>query len=114
MELKDFIAQALTDIAEGVAKGAEAVAALGGVVNPSLNGAATNIHHSSRSSIINIEFTVGLSANEGDKSKGGIGVVFGIVSLGGHKETDQSSASTTSLKFHVPMVLPRAKTAGVA
>jgi hypothetical protein len=107
MELKDFISQTLIDIAQGVATGAETVAALGGVVNPKPGGPGAGVHHGTLSTIINVEFTVALTVSEGTKTGGGVGVVLGVFSAGGRTDSTGSSGSSTHLKFHVPMTLPR-------
>jgi hypothetical protein len=109
MELKDFISQALIDIAQGVATGAEAVAALSGVVNPKPGGDSrgVTVHHATLSTIIDVQFNVALTVSEGSKTGGGVGVVLGVFSAGGRTDSSGSSESSTHLKFHVPMALPR-------
>jgi hypothetical protein len=108
LQLDDFISQTLTQIAKGVAAGAEAVAALGGEVNPRPPEAAKPTTHSrSLKTIIDVEFSVALTVEDGTKTAGGIGVALGVLALGSKGESSAQSGSTTQIKFHVPMTLPR-------
>lgn len=104
MELKDFVSRTLVEICEGVAEGAAAAEKAGAVVNP--RGRSPQGTESPRSLPVNIEFTVGLSVTDGTQSKGGIGVVAGVFALGSQGASNASTASTTHIKFSVPVILP--------
>jgi hypothetical protein len=103
MELKEFLAQTLAEIAEGVATGAKDASKFGAVVNPG------KIHMGGVELLpdeVNIEFTIGLTVSDGTKTKAGIGVVAGIFALGSHGESTGTTGSTTHIKFTVPAILP--------
>ena len=103
MELKDFVSRTLTDIAEGVATGAKAAAEFGAVVNPKSATLGGELRHADETQI---EFTIGLTVTDAASAKGGIGVVAGIFAVGARGETNEVSASTTHIKFAVPVILP--------
>lgn len=105
MELKDFISETLNQIIDGVkdaqehAKGTGAAIspmAYGGEPGPELNGMPVK----------DIEFDVAVTATEGTKTKGGIGVFVGPVGLGTHGQSDTASSSISRIKFVVPLSLP--------
>lgn len=103
MELKEFLAQTLAEIAEGVATGAEAASKFGAIVNPGGVGLG-GVEFSPEK--VSIEFTIGLTVTDGTKTKGGIGVVAGIFALGSQGESTGTTGSTTHIKFTIPAILP--------
>ena len=106
MDLREFVAQTLAQIAEGVALASAQVAETGGTVNPKVWGGDGTYEGSP---ILPVEFTVALSVNEGTATKGGIGVVAGAFALGAQGQSTNTQASTTHVKFSVPMALPLPK-----
>jgi hypothetical protein len=104
LELKEFVSRTLTEIAEGVADGAVAAEKVGAIINP--RGRTPQGSEAPRSIPVNIEFTVGLSITDGTQTKGGIGVVAGLFALGSQGTSNASMASTTHIKFSVPVILP--------
>ncbi|HUN25391.1 MAG TPA: hypothetical protein VMU67_03715 [Steroidobacteraceae bacterium] len=109
MDLKDFVIETLTQIAEGVAKASENVAAVGGIVNPEMFGDVKGMRYEGHGEILYVEFTVALSVNEGTATKGGIGVVTGFLAAGSQGQSSEARASTTHITFKVPIVLPASK-----
>lgn len=109
MDLKEFVSETLIQIAEGVAQASEKAAPKGAEVNPKSWSGNDERYSSEGSRIQQIEFTVALSVNEGTATKGGIGVVAGMFALGTQGQSSNNQASTTHVKFSVPMALPLPK-----
>jgi len=111
MDLREFVSETLVQIVEGVNDAQARTKEHGARVNPSLSTSAElAVKHSiliaSGQAAQLVQFDVALTAKEGTGTKGGIGVVAGIFTLG---STGQSQAETSSLsrvKFSVPLVLP--------
>lgn len=116
MELKDFVAQALTQIAEGVVQAQTTLDPLGAKVNPVIRHMLPKGEKSyeafgwaegeNGNPILLVSFDVGVTATEGTKTKGGIGVVTGIISLGSAGASDKSETAVSRLSFKVPLLLP--------
>jgi hypothetical protein len=122
MNLRDFIRETLTEIADGVAEADEKVAARGGAVNP--RNVVTNKSGEGpygfciedrkakyHPAVESIEFDVVVSAAEGKETKGGIGVHVGAIGIGSAGKSDQASSSQSRIKFRIPMLLPSSKNA---
>ena len=116
VELKDFVAQALTQITEGVAEAQENLHSSGARVNPRLRNVLPQGDKNFASlgwadgeggnPVLMVKFDVAVTASEGTKTKGGIGVVTGILSLGSTGATDKDNSSATRISFQVPRMLP--------
>lgn len=85
MDLKEFVAQTLSQIVSGVKETQTEVAACGGQVNPHLNASPAEL---GRQGFLNaggraaqiVQFDVALTVIEGTGTKGGIGV-FAVPSM---------------------------------
>jgi len=113
MNLRDFISETLTQILGGVTDAQKAAAELGGKVSPRLAGAATYasdhgflVAHGGSAQIV--RFDVALTVKEGTGTKGGIGIVAGIVSLGSTGQSNSENSSVSRVQFSVPLTLPDA------
>lgn len=116
MELKEFVAQALTQITEGVAGAQVNLHSSGARVNPRLRSLLPQGEKNfasvgwadgeSGNPVLMVKFDVAVTASEGTKTKGGIGVVTGILSLGSTGATDKDNTSATRISFQVPLMLP--------
>ena len=116
MELKDFVAQALTQITEGVIEAQLNLNEKGAKVNPKLFKIYSNGEKSyeayglaegeNGNPVLLVRFDVAVGATEGTKTKGGIGVITGIVSLGSTGATDKANTTATRMSFSVPLMLP--------
>jgi len=111
MDLKDFVAQTLSQIVQGVAEAKAPVEALGAEVNPLLRTGQTTAGNagllwagSSYAQIV--QFDVALTITEGKGTKGGIGVFAGAVTLGSSGQSQTESSSVSRVKFSVPLSLP--------
>lgn len=119
MELRDFVAQTLTEIAEGVVQAQESLAPIGAKVNPKISRVLPKGEKNyevfgwadgeGANPILLVSFDVAVTASEGTNTKGGIGVVTGIVSLGSTGSTgstDKNETAVSRLSFKIPLLLP--------
>ncbi len=116
MELRDFVAQTLTEIAEGVVQAQESLTPIGAKVNPQISRVLPKGEKNyevfgwadgeGSNPILLVSFDVAVTASEGTKTKGGIGVVTGIVSLGSTGATDKNETAVSRLSFKIPLLLP--------
>jgi hypothetical protein len=115
MELKDFVAGTITQIVEGVDAAKKSVDSENVMVSPTLSGTAAHKGYSGTFPTSNdspatmINFDVSLSTTEGSGTKGGIGVVTGIVSLGSSGESRNETSSLSRVQFSIPVILQRYK-----
>jgi hypothetical protein len=56
--------------------------------------------------LLMVNFDVAVTASEGTKTQGGIGVITGILSLGPTGATDKGDTSASRIAFQVPLMLP--------
>src|SRR3989338_8634698 len=91
MDLQQFVAQTLVQIANGVKNAQEHVKSAGCIVNP-LRASDQDPIMSPNTSFI--EFDVALTVTEGSDSKGGIGA---------HERSRSATESVSRIKFKVPM-----------
>ena len=111
MDLREFINQTLTQIAEGVSEAQRRCKELGAEVNPHLN---TSHEQAGKQGFLNasgvfspvVQFDVALTVSEGSGTKGGIGVFAGAVTLGSSGQSQSEKSSVSRVKFAVPMSLP--------
>jgi len=119
MELKDFVKETLIQIIKGVKDAQIEVQKAGGMVNPTLRvladkGASAAVlgqpsgEHGGNYVFL-VDFDVAVIVEEGKETKGGIGVVTGIFSLGSQGKSDQIASNTSRIQFKVPILLPQQK-----
>jgi len=116
MNLKDFVAQSLKEIFEGVTEAQRAVKPLGGKVNPRVQRVFSESQHGGTNLALGwskggelihvIEFDIAVTATEGEEKKAGIGVVANIFALGTQFKPDQLSSAISRIQFRVPISLP--------
>ena len=110
MELKDFVAETLKQIIDGVRESQAYGSEHGAVVSPAqmfqLSSGQPGFTDGSQRPVQPIEFDVAVTASEGTKTKGGIGVFMGGVGLGSQGQSDAASRSVSRIRFTVPLVLP--------
>lgn len=108
MELKEFVKATIEDIKEAV-KELQDEDRTNAVINPiGVNEGATVVIVNSQNRkcrLVEIEFNVNLCETENCKDKRGIGVIFNGIELGRSKVEDINSASSTSIKFSIPILL---------
>ena len=111
MELKQFISETLTQILSGIADAQSTAKSHGGQVNPALlpihpGPIEGSIRDGAGTVAQIISFDVAVTVSEGTATKGGIGVVTGLISLGSAGSSQDSSTTVSRIKFNVPLVLP--------
>ena len=116
IELKDFVAETLREIIDGVisvqeyAKGKEATVMPGGIyglTSSDLRG--SGILGTGTNYVNTIDFDIAVTASESAKSKGGIGVFISVVGAGVQGQDEASNSTVSRIKFTIPISLPRQK-----
>jgi hypothetical protein len=112
MKLKDFVAETLKEIVDGVVEAQEYYKAKGGSVNSSSITFRTDQglqmwDSENGQPVQQIEFDVAVTTTEGKETKGGIGVFVGPVGLGSQGKSDATNSSSSRIKFSVPILLPK-------
>jgi hypothetical protein len=110
MELKQFIADALVEIVEGV-RNAKTTIGDDNIFNPSPRmGTVTNeggssyITHSHKVCTF-VDFDIAVTVTEGTGTKGGIGVFAGAIGLGSQGQSNESNSTVSRIRFQVPVIL---------
>ena len=110
MQLRDFIAESLKQIIDGVNEARVHAEANGARINPVLQWprreSGFRTEGNSGSPVEPIEFDVAVTVTEGTQTKGGIGVFTGIVGMGSQGQSDSTNSSISRIKLMVPVVLP--------
>lgn len=66
-------------------------------------------HNDSRTVVQNVDFDVALTISSESGTKGGIGVVGGVLNLGSSGESSKEKQAVCHLKLSVPLLLPAGK-----
>ena len=108
MELRDFVKATLEQIVDGASEAQNAIAAKGGIVNPTSmsfqkDGSWNTYNHAMPQEVV---FDVALTATDKRGSSEGIGVFLGSISLGKKNDTGVEQVAITKVRFSVPLVLP--------
>lgn len=107
MELKDFIAQTLTQICQGVHEARSNTSQLKTVIAPRTNeNGVTLMDQTSTRLAQKIHFEVLLVNQEDAGSSGGVKVAAGFFSMGGQTQNGESFSHTHKVCFDVPLVWP--------
>lgn len=111
MNIEDFVRETLVQITNGVVQAQRQLDDTGALVNPFMR--VISKEHSIGQADMRtgevvglVEFDVAVRAAEGKETKGGIGVVAGVISLGSAGKSDSSSGSESRIKFSIPLLLP--------
>jgi hypothetical protein len=112
MKLKDFVAETLKEIIDGVTEAQGYYSSKGASVNsPNIvyrMAEASQLMDQVSGQIAQmVEFDVAITAAEGTETKGGIGVFVGPIGLGSQGKSDASNTSVSRIKFSVPVLLPK-------
>jgi len=117
MELKDFISQTLVSIAEAIVQANIDLEGLDSTVNPrnylpysderaGEGGVIIDERNIPRRIVEKVDFDVAVTAIEGTETKGGIGIVAGVLALGSQGKSGQENIAYNRIRFSIPMVLP--------
>lgn len=119
MNLQEFISQALIQIANGIREADKPLTSAGAVVNPRhVTGAGNNMSNvyghiddksDSLRAVHSVEFDVAVTVVDGKETKGGIGVVMGVVGIGSQRRSEESNTSISRIKFKIPIALPNSE-----
>lgn len=113
MELRDFVSETLTQIINGVDDAKKSIDNEQVIISPRLDGTAGHkgyagiVPSAGDAPATMINFDVSLSTTEGSGTKGGIGVVTGIVALGSSGQSSSETGSLSRVQFSIPVILQR-------
>jgi hypothetical protein len=111
MNIEDFVRETLVQITNGVTQAQRQLDPTGALVNPRMKAIGKEhsigeVYMHAGEVVSFVEFDVAVGATEGKETKGGIGVVAGVIGLGSSGKSDSSSRSESRIKFKVPLLLP--------
>jgi len=115
MELQEFVARTLVQIVRGVEQAQTEAADSKAKINPRINSVFTGTQAGGTNQALGwakggglitmVQFDVSVSAHEGQGTKGGIGVLTGIIALGSQGASDKANTAATRIQFSVPIKL---------
>lgn len=108
MDLKEFVKEALTQLAMGVQEAQSGLPHGAGTINPCVRPAGPlggelvvgGTH------VQDVQFDVAVTASERSDIQGDAGVRIAVVNFGGKGGTSTENSSVSRLKFTVPIALP--------
>jgi hypothetical protein len=113
MDLKEFVCETLSQLVDDVMEAQARTKDKKAMINPRLIADSTTgkigLFHTNSGTgapAQMVSFDVALTAMEGTGTKGGIGVVAGILTLGSIGQSKEESSSISRVKFSVPVSLP--------
>jgi hypothetical protein len=117
MKLDEFIFESLKQVIDGIEKSQEYAEQKGAKISTenlnfigAKNGAAVVYKDSHSGEIVEkIDFDIAVSAKEGDKAKGGIGIHVGAIGIGAQGQVESENSTISRLKFSIPLHLPKKK-----
>jgi len=113
VELRDFVSETLTQIIDGLDDAKKRIDNEQVIISPRISntfgfkGVTGIVPSADDAPAIMINFDVSLSTTEGSDTKGGIGVVTGIVALGSSGQSSSETASLSRVQFGIPVILQR-------
>lgn len=114
MELKEFVAQTLIQIVEGVKDAQEKIKESGALINPkTFTGPGIVVDDSSSVNTVrniqNVKMNVAVTVTENAGNKSGIGIVASVFKAGTLKEESDTNTTTSRIEFDVPVSFPVSK-----
>ncbi len=114
MELKEFVAETLVQIAGGIEEAQQRLKESGSEakVNPYMtkNDSEKWVTGGRRKNVEVVEFDVAILASEGTETKAGVGLtVASLLKLDAGGRSNQSSGTESRIKFKVPASFPMYK-----
>lgn len=112
MELKQFVTEALLQIASGIedAQAKMQEAGSGARINTSVtkDDSGNLVTGGRRHSVEFVEFDVAILANSGTETKAGVGLtVASLLNLNAGGRSNQSQGTESRIKFKVPVAFPK-------
>ena len=116
MKLDEFVSQTIKQIIDGVVSAQEYTkdSDIKSIVNPTLYYPGTDpklgrvrdsVHHDDEFPTW-IEFDVAVTASEGEKAEGGLGLFVSVFAFGAKAQADARYSEVSRIKFSIPIVLP--------
>jgi len=111
MNIEEFVSESLVQIIKGVMKAQEELKGTKAFINPALRSfpsaesVGTAEGHADKI-VRNVEFDVAVSVAEGKGTKGGIGIMVGVMGIGSQGQSQSSTGSESRIKFKIPIILP--------
>lgn len=116
MELQDFIASTLVQIARGIKNAEDQLEDSKAIVNPrnvqalKEKESAVYGYLDTQNQIFKvvqkIDFDVAVTAEKGTETKAGVGIQVGSIGIGTQGKTEKGNSSVSRISFSIPMVLP--------
>lgn len=112
MDLKDFVKEALVQIAEGVKESQEIIREHGGYANPATSTSSSNIdahigNLKDGQGIYLVDFDISVSVTESTGMNGSSKLtVASLFNLGAGVESSDSNSTLSRIAFKVPLALP--------
>lgn len=115
MELREFVSETLTQIIAGVKDAQEATIDTGAVISPgefyirppeSKRG-PVNVHFAGP--LQYVSFDVAVTKSDVEEKKGGLGVFFGPVGIGGQGKSETQDSAINKIQFSVPVAFTQGK-----
>jgi hypothetical protein len=97
LQLRDFVAETIKQVIDGVATAQEYATGKRAVVNPKVAGGYR---------IEPISFDVAVTAAKGTKTQGGVAVFIGAFGLGSKSQSEKSNEMVNRIQFKVHIRLP--------
>ena len=111
MELKDFVAETLTQITKGVEEAQNQLRESNpnACINPHMTKDDTDkwVTGGRRKNVEMVDFDVAVTVKEGTETKGGMGlVVAGLFNLETGGKSNQASGTVSRVRFKIPAAFP--------
>lgn len=120
MELREFVAESLKHIVDGISEAQKYAKEKGAVINPVgieydeqfnkkvegliVRDEAENYHIPQI-----IDFDIVITVSEGEKTKAGLAVFTGVLGMGAQAQLEGENVVANKIKFSVPILLPEQK-----
>jgi hypothetical protein len=108
MELKEFVKEALIQIAQGISGAQSDLSESGCVINPRV--VISSEHKTQLNNKLHtiqyVDFEIALTEGKASDDKVGIDVALGPFRAGGNKHFNNENASKTSVSFSIPVAFP--------
>lgn len=115
MDIKEFVAGALTQLVQGLNDAQGEIMKAGGSVNPPVLETDQrrlifcNNTESGKTIIAEIEFDIALTVTQSEGNKAAIGVFTALIGAGAQTQAESVGQNTSRIKFSVPVLFPRPK-----
>jgi hypothetical protein len=97
MELKDFVAETIVEICQGVTDAQARVQDIGARVNPAMHGSGNRTM---------VDFDVEVTTREGTATSSKLGIFVAPLAAGTQGQSESRRDSVARIKFAVPIVMP--------